>query len=91
VFVSDIPLLTANEAAETQRFIWLVDVLYDNRVKLVASAATSPQGLCINAEQLREFSRTVSRLTEMQSQNYLELKHQTERVTLDRPASEVTA
>lgn len=91
VFVSDIPQLTANEAAEAQRFIWLVDVLYDNRVKLVASAATTPKALCANAEQANEFSRTVSRLNEMQSQNYLELKHQIESVNLDLPTSEVTA
>jgi len=91
VFVSDIPRLTANEAAEAQRFIWLVDVLYDNRVKLVASAATTPKELCTNAEQAQEFSRTVSRLTEMQSQNYLELKHQTESVSLDLPTSGVKA
>ena len=80
VFVSDIPQMGANEAAEIQRFIWLVDVLYDNRVKLVASAATTPKELCAHAEQSNEFARTVSRLTEMQSQNYLELQHQTEDV-----------
>jgi cell division protein ZapE len=83
VFISDIPQMTASEAAEAQRFIWLVDVLYDNRVKLVASAAATPQELCKNAEQANEFSRTVSRLTEMQSQSYLELEHQTEIVTLN--------
>lgn len=91
VFVSDIPQLTANEAAEAQRFIWLVDVLYDNRVKLVASAAKAPKELCTNAEQANEFSRTVSRLTEMQSQNYLELKHQAEGVTLNLATSGATA
>jgi cell division protein ZapE len=78
VFISDIPQMGANEAAEAQRFIWLIDVLYDNRVKLVASAAVSPQQLCSNPAQTGEFSRTVSRLMEMQSQAYLELKHQTE-------------
>lgn len=82
IFISDIPQMTANEAAEAQRFIWLVDVLYDKRVKLVASAAVKPQELCINTEQSNEFSRTVSRLTEMQSQKYLEMEHQTETVTL---------
>lgn len=91
VFVSHIPQLTENEAAEAQRFIWLVDVLYDNRVKLVASAAAIPKELCTNAEQAQEFSRTVSRLTEMQSQNYLELKHQTESISLNLPTSGVTA
>jgi cell division protein ZapE len=75
----------ANEAAEAQRFIWLIDVLYNNRVKLVASATVSPQQLCSNPAQTGEFSRTVSRLTEMQSQAYLELKHQTEIANLTQP------
>ncbi len=89
VFVSDIPYLTENKAAEAQRFIWLVDVLYDNRVKLVASAAATSEELCTHAEQAHEFSRTVSRLTEMQSQRYLELQHSTESVTLNLPPSGV--
>lgn len=83
VFLSHIPQMSANEAAEAQRFIWLIDVLYDNRVKFIASAACIPQQLCANIEQEKEFSRTVSRLTEMQSQSYLDLKHQTEVVTLN--------
>lgn len=82
VFVSNIPKMSANEAAATQRFIWLVDVLYDNRVKLVASAEVKPQELCTNPVQTNEFTRTVSRLIDMQSQDYLELKHQTEITTL---------
>lgn len=81
VFVSDIPRMSASEAAEAQRFIWLIDILYDNRVKLVASAAASPQELCTNPEKANEFSRTVSRLTEMQSQSYLQLQHRTDIVT----------
>lgn len=85
VFISDIPRFTANEAAEAQRFIWLVDIFYDNRVKLVASAASTIQELCANIEQANEFSRTVSRLFEMQSRSYLELHHQTEAVTLNLP------
>lgn len=82
VLVSDIPQMTANEAAEAQRFIWLVDVLYDNRVKLVASSAVTPKELCTIGEQAGEFLRTVSRLTEMQTQSYLELQHNAENVTL---------
>jgi len=78
IFISDIPQMTANEAAEIQRFIWLVDVLYDNRVKLVASSAVSPNKICMDDEKATEFKRTVSRLVEMQSQNYLELQHQAE-------------
>ena len=82
IFVSDIPQMTATEAAEAQRFIWLVDVLYDNRVKLVASATVPPGELYVNEAQTGEFSRTISRLTEMQSQGYLALHHQAENINL---------
>lgn len=84
VFVSDIPLFTANEAAEMQRFIWLIDILYDNRSKLVASAAASPQELCRIEPQPAEFARTISRLIEMQSQSFLELQHPSEDATLSQ-------
>jgi len=83
VFISDIPQLTAGKAAEAQRFIWLVDILYDNRVKLVASAAATPKEICSDCDQAREFLRTVSRLTEMQSQGYLDLQHGAEHITLN--------
>lgn len=76
VFITDIPRLTANKAAEAQRFIWLVDVLYDKRVKLVASSFESPDKICMEGEKSFEFSRTASRLNEMQTQSYLELQHQ---------------
>lgn len=87
ILVSNIPQLTLNEAAEAQRFIWLVDVLYDNRVKLVASAAVPLEKLCVEGDHVKEFSRTLSRLIEMQSQSYLELEHQTEHVSLHLPMS----
>ena len=83
IFVSNIPQMTESTAAEAQRFIWLIDVLYDNRVKLVASAAVNPDELFRTDELNGEFSRTVSRLIEMQSQNYLELHHQSENTGLD--------
>lgn len=87
VFISDIPQLTANQAAEAQRFIWLIDVLYDHRVKLVASAAVPLQALSASMEQAQELSRMVSRITEMQSQSYLELPHETENISLRDPAT----
>ena len=90
IMISAIPQLTLNEAAETQRFIWLVDVLYDNRVKLVASAAVALKKLCIEGEQAKEFTRTLSRLIEMQSQSYLALEHQTEQVSLHHPLSGIS-
>ncbi len=83
VFISGIPQLTANEGAEAQRFIWLIDVFYDNRVKLVISAEVPIFSLFTIDSGSGEFARTVSRLTEMQSQSYLELQHQTENVSLN--------
>lgn len=82
VFLSYIPKMAAEHAAEVKRFIWLIDVLYDNNVRLVASAATAPEHLYTDGAASDEFSRTVSRLTEMQSQQYLKRLHHTQRVTL---------
>ncbi|MES1981511.1 MAG: cell division protein ZapE [Pseudomonadota bacterium] len=83
VFLSDIPELTVEDAAAVQRFIWLVDVFYDNNVKLVASAAAVPAAIYTAPLPHGEFSRTVSRLTEMQSRTYLELPHQAQGVTFN--------
>jgi cell division protein ZapE len=83
VFLSQIPQLTADDAPAAQRFIWLVDVFYDHRVKLVISAAALPHKL--NSAPHSEFARTVSRLIEMQSNQYLALPHQAEGVTLNLP------
>lgn len=85
VFISHIPKLSAEDAPALQRFIWLVDVFYDNRVKLVISAAAVPHELYIDAAQSGEFARTASRLIEMQSRDYLSLPHQSEGVTLNLP------
>jgi cell division protein ZapE len=82
VFVSHIPQMAAAEAPAAQRFIWLVDVFYDNRVKLVISAAALPHELYLDAMHSGEFVRTASRLIEMQSKDYLGLAHQAEGVTL---------
>jgi len=82
VFLSHIPQMTAEHASEARRFTWLVDVLYDNNVRLVASSEAIPGELCSGAMAFGEFSRTASRLTEMQSKHYLELPHHSQNVTL---------
>lgn len=82
VFLSHIPRMTADHAAEARRFTWLIDVLYDNNVRLVASAAAMPEELDADGTMPDEFSRTTSRLTEMQTQRYLQLPHHSQGVKL---------
>jgi cell division protein ZapE len=77
IIIDDIPVLDNAQVNEAKRFILLIDALYDQRVKLIVSAAAEPQGLYLaNAgREAFEFSRTVSRLTEMRSAAYLALPH----------------
>ncbi|MFN7723566.1 MAG: cell division protein ZapE [Rubrivivax sp.] len=73
VFLSNVPEMPIRLASEARRFTWLVDVLYDRRVKLIISAAVEPEKLYTEGPLAHEFPRTVSRLREMQSQEYLSL------------------
>ncbi|MGV0953868.1 MAG: cell division protein ZapE [Fluviibacter sp.] len=75
ILVSDIPVLEVRHGAEARRFTWLVDVCYDHRVKLIISAAAYPDDLYVEGPNAHEFFRTASRLTEMQSREYLALPH----------------
>lgn len=75
VFLSGVPHMPVRMASEARRFTWLVDVLYDRRVKLLMSAAVSPEGLYTEGPMSHEFPRTVSRLREMQSKEFLALEH----------------
>ena len=77
VLIDDIPILDPERRDEVKRFINLIDTLYDERVKLVASAAAEPQDLFAGSEGFEgfEFARTVSRLIEMRSADYLSLPH----------------
>jgi len=72
VLVSNVPRMSAGQSSEARRFTWLVDVLYDHRVKLLLSAEAPPQQLYPAGALANEFARTVSRLEEMQSRDYLE-------------------
>ncbi|MEQ1629270.1 MAG: cell division protein ZapE [Gallionella sp.] len=82
VFLSDIPVLHADHSSSARRLTWLIDVLYDNNVQLVASAAASPASLYTEGVGSSEFHRTVSRMIEMQSASYMRLVHRTLNVTL---------
>lgn len=77
VLLSDVPYMPVRMASEARRFTWLVDVLYDRRVKLIMSAAVPPEALYTEGPLAHEFPRTVSRLQEMQTAGYLALDHRT--------------
>ncbi|HEX7385765.1 MAG TPA: cell division protein ZapE [Castellaniella sp.] len=71
VIVSDVPRMAPRHASESRRFTWLVDVLYDHKVKLILSAQCPADELYTQGPMSNEFQRTVSRLMEMQSREYL--------------------
>jgi cell division protein ZapE len=75
VLLSDVPQMPVRLASEARRFTWLVDVLYDRRVNLIMSAQVEPQALYTEGPLVHEFARTVSRLNEMQSNEFLSLQH----------------
>lgn len=71
VILSGVPEMPPKLASEARRFTWLVDVLYDRRVKLMISAAVPAEALYTEGPLAHEFPRTVSRLHEMRSAEYL--------------------
>ena len=73
VFLSDVPYMPVSKASEARRFTWLVDVLYDRHVKFILSAEVQPAALYTEGPLSHEFVRTVSRLREMQSAEFLAL------------------
>lgn len=72
VILSGIPAMSAAMSSEARRFTWLVDVLYDHKVKLIMSAEVTPEELYTQGMLANEFHRTVSRIMEMQSREYME-------------------
>ncbi len=75
IIVSGVPELDEYHENQARRFIALVDEFYDRHVKLVVSAARPPEALYSGSRLRFEFERTVSRLIEMQSLEYLHLPH----------------
>jgi len=75
LLIDAIPRFGPEDADSAQRFITLVDALYDHRVKLIASAADQPDRLCEGGRNAEVFRRTASRLMEMRSRDYLSLPH----------------
>lgn len=83
VLISGVKRMPPTQTDVVRRFTWLVDVFYDQRVKLVLSAQTAPEELIADPNEgdaparmvQREFTRTASRLREMQSKDYFSRKH----------------
>lgn len=80
IFISGIPALTANDTVQVLLLIHFVDVMYDRGIQLVISAAVEVKQLYIEGEMYVKFQRTLSRLEEMQSEDYLQ-RHQRRQVT----------
>ena len=77
IMIDRIPVMDYAERNAAKRFIILIDTLYDNGVKLMASAEADPLSLYVANEgnEANEFKRTSSRLVEMSSETYLALPH----------------
>jgi cell division protein ZapE len=77
ILVDRIPVMDYGERNAAKRFISLIDTLYDNAVKLMASASADPVSLyrATDGVEANEFKRTASRLIEMSSESYLSLPH----------------
>jgi cell division protein ZapE len=75
LLLSDVPLFNEETEDAARRFIHLIDELYDRHVNLLLSAAANPASLYTGRRLQREFERTASRLTEMQSEAYLASEH----------------
>ena len=72
VILSGIPRMSAAMSSEARRFTWLIDVFYDHKVKLIMSAEVEPAELYTEGMLANDFHRTVSRIIEMQSREYMD-------------------
>jgi len=75
VILVGIPVMGPDKRNEAARFVTLIDALYEHRVKLLAAADAEPAGLYPQGDGAFEFQRTVSRLEEMRSADYLAEGH----------------
>ena len=70
VFLEGVPKLSYDRRNEAKRLMNLIDALYEARVRVIISAAATPDRLYLGKDHAYEFERTVSRLLEMQSEGY---------------------
>jgi cell division protein ZapE len=71
ILLEGVPIMGPQNRSEAARFRILIDALYENKTKLIISAAAQPDALYGQGDQVFEFERTVSRLYEMRSRDYL--------------------
>jgi len=74
VILEDVPQMGVHMRNAAKRFVTLIDALYETRTKLVVSAAVEPESLYEKGDGAFEFDRTVSRLMEMRTEEYLSLE-----------------
>lgn len=72
VILSGVPRMSAAMSSEARRFTWLIDVFYDHKIKLIMSAQVAANELYTEGTLSNEFHRTVSRIIEMQSRDYMD-------------------
>ena len=73
IVLSDVPIINSDD--EARRFISFIDECYDRKVKLIISAAELPEKIYVKSRLEEKFKRTISRMTEMQSKDYLSQAH----------------
>ena len=74
VFLENVPKMGEDHRNEVKRFIMFIDAMYENKTNLVISADALSNQLYVGDDYAFEFKRTISRLLEMQSEEYLEKK-----------------
>ena len=85
LILSGIPERGPEKRNEAKRFVTLIDALYESKVNLICSAAATPQNLYPTGDGAFEFQRTVSRLMEMQSPEYMARPHR-DPATAEKPS-----
>jgi cell division protein ZapE len=72
LFFEDVPRLGPDKRNEARRMVWLIDALYEARTRLVVLAEAEPSELYPAGDGAFEFARTVSRLEEMRSADWID-------------------